>query len=455
MSKINVVYLHSHDTGRYTSAYGHALRTPHVQKLAERGVLFRQAFCNNPTCSPSRACLLTGQVAHSNGMMGLAHRGGKLNDPSHMLPYFLRDAGYETAICGFQHVTGGESPLTMEQLGYSLDLSAQRDIKPAPTGSGDIATAAVAADFLRTRGQDQPFFLDVGFTTTHRTNKNGSNVQWHNGELSPQGDPRYVQVPACLPDTPETRADYADYAVAVTRLDDYIGRVLDALDEAGLTENTLVICTTDHGIAYPHMKCNLTAHGTGVMLTLAGAGFDGGAVVDSLVSHIDLFPTVCDVLGLDHPAWLQGQSLTPLRKDSAAVINDALFAEVNYHAAHEPKRSVRTKRHSYIRRITTRNHQVLPNCDDSVSKTVLLEAGWRDRSQVAEQLYDLVFDPTESHNVIDDPAYAEALADLRSRLDGWMQATDDPALTGRVELSGMTVNAAEADGPGSQGTTVT
>lgn len=451
----NVVYIHSHDTGRYTQPYGHALDTPHMQKLAERGVLFRQAFCNNPTCSPSRACLLTGQYAHSNGMMGLAHRGGKLDDPTQTLPSVLRDAEYQTAICGFQHVTGGEQALSMDQLGYELDLAATRKIEPLPVGAADVATVAVAVDFLEKRQSDRPFFLDVGFTTTHRTAKKGGEVQWHNGDLSPQGDPRYVQVPSCLPDTPETRADYADYAVAVTRLDDYLGQVLDALDAAGLADDTLVICTTDHGIAFPHMKCNLTAHGTGVILTLAGGGFDGGRVADALVSHIDLFPTVCDVVGIDRPGWLQGESLAPLRDDAQAHVRDAVFAEVNYHAAHEPKRSVRTARHSYIRRITTRDHEVLPNCDNSVSKNLLLESGWRDRPQVAEQLFDLVFDPHEAHNVIDDPAYAEAAASMRGRLDGWMRDTDDPALAGAVDLPGMTVNPVDADGPSSHGTVVT
>ncbi len=76
----NILYLHSHDTGRYVQPYGHAIPTPNIQRLAEQGVLFRKAFCAAPTCSASRACLLTGQYAHSNGMLGLAHRGFSLRD---------------------------------------------------------------------------------------------------------------------------------------------------------------------------------------------------------------------------------------------------------------------------------------------------------------------------------------------------------------------------------------
>ena len=104
MNKPNIVYIHSHDTGRYVQPYGHAIPTPNIQSLAEKGVLFRNAFCANPTCSPSRAALLTGQWAHSCGMGGLANRGWSLPVPEHLIPYTLNKAGYITALAGFQHV---------------------------------------------------------------------------------------------------------------------------------------------------------------------------------------------------------------------------------------------------------------------------------------------------------------------------------------------------------------
>jgi len=100
---INIIYIHSHDTGRYTQPYGHAIPTPNIQKLAEEGVLFRKAFCANPTCSPSRASLLTGQWAHSCGMGGLANRGWSLPFPEHLIMHTLKQNGYITAMAGFQH----------------------------------------------------------------------------------------------------------------------------------------------------------------------------------------------------------------------------------------------------------------------------------------------------------------------------------------------------------------
>ncbi len=104
MNRPNILYLHSHDTGRYIQPYGYAVPTPNLQRLAEGGMLFRQAFCASPTCSPSRASLLTGMVPHSNGMRGLAHFGFTLDDPTQHLLYTLRQAGYQTVLAGEQHI---------------------------------------------------------------------------------------------------------------------------------------------------------------------------------------------------------------------------------------------------------------------------------------------------------------------------------------------------------------
>jgi len=218
--------------------------------------------------------------------------------------------------------------------------------------------------------------------------------------------------------------------------------VLDAVDANGLAENTLVICTTDHGIAFPRMKGNLTDHGIGVMLILRGpGGFTDGKVYDALVSHIDFFPTICDLLEIDYPNWLQGNSLVPLIEGEVEQIHDAIFAEVTYHAAYEPQRAVRTQNWKYIRRFDHHLGPVLPNCDDSPSKDVLIQHGWKERSRPLEQLYDLTFDPNEASNVANDLSNALILEEMRTRLDRWMSTTDDPLLHGPVPApSGAELN---------------
>jgi len=426
MTKPNIIYLHSHDTGRYIQPYGYAVDTPAMQAFAEKATLFRNAFCAGPTCSPSRAALLTGQAPHSAGMMGLAHRGWSLNDYSQHLVHTLRAAGYDSALCGTQHVAKDANVI-----GYDQILEA---------GHGEQRPENVAAYLKERATNDKPFFLAVGFSETHRTGKKDSDVQWHNGEESPTGDDRYVRPPACLPDTPETRRDFADYRVCANRLDNYYGRILDALDETGLSANTLVIITTDHGIAYPHMKCNLTDHGMGVLLMMRPPEvwrdtFKPGSVIDPMVSHIDIFPTICDLLGIDRPDWLQGESLVPLLRGETDKVHDAIFSEVTWHAAYEPKRAVRTTRYKYIRRFDVDRFpgHVMPNCDNSVTKTLLAEHGWADRPRAAESLYDLMFDPNEAHDIANDPAMVDVLNDMRGRLDAWMTDTADPLRHSQVE----------------------
>ncbi len=402
----NIIYMHSHDTGRYVQPYGRAIATPNIQRLAEDGVVFRQAFCCGPTCSPSRAALLTGRYPHACGMTGLVNLGWGLDDYSQHLVHPLQEAGYLTVLGGHQHVA--KDP---EQIGYDRILTTKLD-----------EAETVSAGFL-SGAPDQPFFLDVGFTQTHRPFE----------EPDPDEDPRWCQPPPPLPDTPATRADMAGFRASARVLDTRMGVLLDALDAAGLRENTLVVCTTDHGIAFPDMKCNLTDHGIGVMLIMRGpGGFEGGRVLESLVSHVDVFPTLCEVAQADPPGWLQGRSFMPVVRGEAEQVNEAVFAQVNYHDTYEPQRCVRTERWKYIRRFLDRDRPLLPNCDNGPPKDLWVEHGWPQRTVAREQLYDLVFDPQERRNVVDDPACAEALAEMRGRLDRWMLEHDDPLLRGPV-----------------------
>ena len=432
MSLPNILYVHTHDIGRYVQPYGYAVPTPNLQRLAEEGVLFRQAYCANPTCSASRAALLTGMYPHNNGMTGLAHRGWALNDYSQHIVHTLRAAGYTTVLSGVQHVashTHGESRYASEAwktIGYDRYLGDAREAEKH------------AVEFLE-NAPEQPFFLSVGFSDTHREFE----------ALNGLDDPRYTRPPDPLPDTPETREDMARFKASARTLDAKMGAVFDALDRAGLADNTLVVCTTDHGIAFPRMKCTLTEGGIGVMLIVRGpGGFTGGRVIDSLVSHIDIFPTLCDLLGIEPPDWLQGVSLMPLIRGDVASVRDEIFAEVNYHAAYEPQRCIRTSRWSYICRYDGRTRPVLPNCDDGLSKTLWMEHGWADLPPDEEALYDLIFDPHEAHNLVGDPRVADVLADLRVRLEAWMLATDDPLLRGPIPApEGAVVNDVDGISP--------
>ena len=406
----NILYIHSHDTGRWVRPYGYSVRTPNIQRLAEEGVLFRKAFCAAPTCSGSRACLLTGQYAHSNGMVGLAHRGFSLKDYRHHIVHTLRELGYWSALIGEQHISKKPDVIGYDEV-VKISTSHTDDVVP------------VTLDLLE-RASDRPFFLSVGFFETHR--------EWFRPSSPKKAN--YVMPPPNLPDAPETRLDMAAFQESARSLDRGIGAVLDALDAEGLAEDTLVICTTDHGLAFPGAKATLYDRGLGVMLILRGpGGFTGGKASDALVSHIDLFPTVCDLAGIDQPEWLQGESLLPLARGEVEEVRDAIFAEKTYHVAYEPERCVRTHRWKYIKRFG--ESAPGPCCRTPTTGRARIccsPTGGANVRSPREQLYDLVLDPNEAHNLAGSPAHAGTLEELRGKLEAWMVETKDPLLDGDV-----------------------
>jgi arylsulfatase A-like enzyme len=243
----------------------------------------------------------------------------------------------------------------------------------------------------------------------------------------------------------------AEFKTMARALDLKMATVFAALEASGKADNTLVICTTDHGIAFPRMKCNLHDSGTGVMLILRGpGGFTGGKVCDGMVSHIDIFPTICDVTGIEKPAWLEGNSIIPWANGKAEKIRDEVFAEVNFHAATEPMRSVRTGRYKYIKRYDGLKHPVLPNCDDGYAKSVWTDNGWSGTAPDAEMLYDLTFDPNETNNLVAKPEMKDVLAEMRSKVRNWMEKTGDPLLSGSLEIpKGAMLNKVDAYSPAS------
>jgi N-sulfoglucosamine sulfohydrolase len=421
----NILYIHSHDTGRYIEPYGCDVPTPNLRKLAGQGILFRNAFNAAPTCSPSRASLLTGHCPHNNGMLGLAHRGFSLNDYKQHILHTLRPHGYRSTLIGVQHIAKDPRVIGYDEIVETSDVHVAQ-------------VAPAAARFLKQTPQ-QPFFLDIGFFETHR--------EFH--PPGPQEDERFCKPPVPIPDAPATRRDMAAFKASARVLDQGIGDILNALESAGLAGNTLVIATNDHGVPFPAMKCNLTVHGTGVALIMRGPGdFAGGKVANAMVSHLDLYPTICALLNIESPAWLQGKSLLPLIHGQVQELHEELFAEVNFHAAYEPKRAVRTKRWNYIRRFGDREHPVLPNCDDGLSKDLWLKTGWKNQLVPREQLFDVIFDPNETRNLAADPTCAKALTETRDRLEAWMKRTDDPLLRGPVQApEGAVLNDPDGTSP--------
>lgn len=433
MTSPNILYIHAHDAGRLFQPYGYAVDTPNVQAFAETATTFRNAYCTGPTCSPSRAGLLAGCSPHNSGMLGLAHRGFSM-DPSLHLCGRLQERGYLTALAGIQHVVPVREALPYERL-----LTDEHHAFDAPASSRyDLSNAQAAADFLLSSPQ-RPFFLSFGMFNPHRP-----------FPTKEPADGVYLRPPPPLPDTPRMREDFAAFREALSVADTCVGIVLEALSQSGKEDNTIVIVTTDHGIAFPGMKCNLYDTGMGVALIVRAPGLTSpGTVTDTLVSQIDLYPTICELTNAAVPEWAQGRSLKSVLDGSIDSVRNEVFSEVSYHAAYEPMRCIRTSRYKYIRNFEDALVGPLPaNCDDGPSKEHFQEMGYFRQGRRDEELYDLAFDPHETHNLAGHPDLAEVQGDLSRRLKRWMSETEDPLLYGPVSLPrGARINTPDSESP--------
>lgn len=421
----NILLLHAHDAGKYSEVYGHPIPAPNLRKFAEDAVIFRNAFAVSPTCGPSRTALFTGCYPHQVGMFGLPGRQGwTIPDVSRHLVHVLNRAGYETALAGVQHEVDHRD---MAPLGYQTYV----DVHPQK-GEFYPDTIDRVEEFLQKK-RDRSFFLSVGVDEPHRDNFARPEIG-----VGPDGlsfsktryydpgkiDARFAAPPPFLPDHPEIRREMAAFHEGVRIMDEYFGRVFDMLHHRGLFENTLVIVTADHGIEFPGAKMTLSDQGLGVMLLIRGPGaFSGGRVIDSLVSHLDIAPTILEICGLPPVPWHEGKCLAPLVSGQVASIRDAVHAEQTYHGSLEALRAIRTSRHKLV----FRHDPVGPKmrcCGNSSS--FMNSVGYYDRQLGAVQLFDLMIDPMEACNRADDSPYREVRDDLTRRLVEWMERTGDP-----------------------------
>ena len=440
---MNVIYINTHDSGRMLSPYGYDIPTENLKKLAEDSVVFTNAFCAGPTCSPSRAALLTGIFPHQNGMLGLAQRGFSLYNPEKHLANFLRSNGYNTCLCGIQHEYGWYLDLEkngLHNLGYNEILTTDsKSFKKEELHLWDRNNAVEVVKWLDNYENDKPFLLSFGMHSTHRP---------YPAKVADFIDERYVVPPYPITNNEENRHDHAQYMTTAHYADENIKMIVDALKRNNLYENSIIIFTTDHGLAVPFNKCNLTDTGIGVSLIMkVPEAASNGKVVDSLVSQIDVFPTLCELLNLDKPEYLEGKSFAEAFADNKAVLDEYIFAEVNFHTSYEPIRCVRTKRYKYIKYYDeTWNKVNLSNMDESVPKDFLMENGLKEKIKYKEGLFDLYYDPTERNNLADDSKYKEVLEKLRKVLHEKQLKTDDPILKGALEIKkGYKVNKVECE----------
>ena len=414
----NILMVITHDTGRRLGCYGARVETPRLNGLAAEGMRLDQYFCTAPQCSPSRGSIFTGRFPHRNGLMGLAHVGWRLHPQERCLAQYLAEVGYETALCGMQHEHDTSDP---GRLGYGQLLGRERHMAAvAREGARFLAAHASAG-----RGGRPPFLLVAGVTETHRPFDRSGYVP---------DDPAGVDVPAYLPDVAAVRQELAGFGGLVRAVDSGVGLLLDALAASGLAEDTLVLYTTDHGIAFPRAKG--MGYDPGLETALLArwpSHIPAGVACGALTSNVDLLPTLLDVAGVPLPPGLDGVSLLPQLGGGPGDPTRQIHFELTWHDRYNPLRGVRGTRWKYVRNFDPESPEVYLPADIYRSPSgEATRAACYARPRAGEELYDLRADPSERRNRAGDPSCAAIVDQLRQAVDGWMARTDDPLTRGHV-----------------------
>ncbi len=420
----NVLVFVPHDLGDFLPAYGASVPAPNSERLAREGVVCVNHFTTSTVCSPSRGALMTGCYPHTTGFMGLVHRGWTLNaDDFPTIPMRMREAGWGTFLFGGHH-----EHLYPEKLGYDLvRLPGDRGEKNhIENGVDDVV------EFLRSeRAAEKPFFASVGSGEVHRQHYFGKGPSGWLRDVYRPADPAEVVVPPWMPDIPEIRRELADFYGAIRHFDAQVGRVLEALEETGLAENTVVILTTDHGASFLHGKASLYDGGTKNACIWRWPGrLPAARRCEALTSHVDFMATLAELCGFEPSPLQQGRSFAAQLRGEGGEEREHVFAEKNYTNYYDPGRFARSKRFKYIRKglQTCVFDFVIPEIEQSAAdfrKTPDLFSFYSPE-RCTEELYDLEEDPGEIRNLAGDPEHAADLSRMRAALDAHLEATDDP-----------------------------
>jgi len=439
--KPNILFCISDDQSwLYTGAAGDPIvKTPAFDRVAREGILFTHAFCDAPSCAPSRSAILTGQHIWRLEEAGNIH--SKLPEKFPTYVGLLEKAGY--AVGSYRKAW---SPGRLKTpTGWIHDSKTK--INPAGYKFSSFK------EFYRNKPEDKPFCFWLGSYDAHRPYVKGS------GRKSGM-DPEKVVVPPHLPDDPIVRNDILDYYFEIQRFDSLVGNTLATLEEAGELDNTLVVVTSDNGMPFPRAKATLYDYGTRMPLAIRWPAriTSPNRRFDGFVNLSDMAPTFLEAAGLKPPEAMTARSLMDVFTESGRMSRKRAFTAMERHDGCRkggkgyPCRALRTKDFLYIRNYEPdrwpagdpdpRNcARSIPfgECDPSPSKSLLLDNREKFKKfydlafakRPAEELYDLNSDPGQLNNVAAEPKYAEIRSAMSAQLQQYTAKTGDPRALGK------------------------
>ena len=438
----------------HAGCYGDlAVKTPFVDRLAEEGVRFENAYCASPSCSPSRATILTGQDAYRLQEGGVLT--GFIRSEYELFPAILEENGYVVGYTGkgYWPFTKDAPDGVNEPIGVRYDMHQYDEV---PEGVSRRNYAANFEHFIKENKDHSPFFFWLGLGEPHRPYEQGRGVRIGI-------DTSLIRIPAFFPDVPVTRMDMADYLAEVQWADDVIGDVLEVLESRDLKKNTVIIFTSDNGMPFPRSKATLYNHGVRMPLIIAwDKKIKSMRVVKNPVNLIDLAPTILELSHLEIPEQMTGQSMsTLLLSDSSGFRSEKRDFVVTSFEKHThcrpnelgfPRRAVHTEQWTYIvnyepDRYPMGNFEIrIPNWDilGETDPGPLKEFYIRNREHPEyqyfynlafgkvekEELYNHVDDPDMIHNLADNPEYLDVKEKLRKTLEAYLTETRDPRKKG-------------------------
>jgi N-sulfoglucosamine sulfohydrolase len=412
------------------------VQTPSFDYVARNGVLFSNAFTAAPTCTASRAAILTGKYSHAAGPAGDLWGLFPKNLPTYTS--ILNEAGYSVG-----YTKKGWGPGQFEEGGWADN--------PAGHYSDNFKKFV-----QESQSEHKPFCFWYGSKYPHRPYEKGKGEE--NGI-----DPRKVIVPEFLPNTEIGRIDMADYYYCVERLDYQLEEVIKILKEAGEFDNTLIIVTSDNGMPFPRAKASTYDSGTKMPFAVMWANkIKPGQTDDQLISTTDIAPTFLEAAEIIIPSDMQGKSLLPVMLRNETLDRQYVFSERERHAykarpnhGSYPIRSLRSGDYLLIHNINPdrwpggdpinpyNNQRGYGDVDGSPSKTYVIdnkddkyikpffERSFNKRPEY--ELYDVTKDPYQINNLAKNSKHSEILKDLKVKLAKWMKDSKDPRANGETE----------------------
>jgi len=426
----NILFLIADDWSYpHAGAYGDpVVRTPTFDRIAAEGALFNNAYCASPSCSPSRASILTGRYPH------------QLESAGNLWSIFPKKFPNWVDILTNQGYFSGKTRKGWGPGNYLLGGYTDN-----PAGKEFVNFK----EFFEERPKGQPFCFWFGSSDPHRAYTPNTGLQA--GMKLDQ-----VDVPGFLPDLLCVRNDILDYYFEVERFDRECSQIISMLEAAGELDNTIIVMTSDNGMPFPRAKANLYDYGTRMPLAIRWpAKITPKSVVNEFVNFIDFAPTFLEVAKLVPHPDITGSSLLPLFNGAPpSILRSQVFLERERHAnvrkgdLSYPMRAVRNHEFLYIKNFIPERwpagdpevHRSVGqwgDVDNSITKFLIMnmedpkEAGETDffklsfEKRPSEELYNVKDDPYQLHNLADDQAYSESMVQLRSTLQNWMAKTGD------------------------------